>query len=256
MVTLDAHGDGTLSRHCHGAQCRIVSGPIALVGSGEFTPATEDVDRALLDGRTGRVVFLPTAAALEGEERVSYWVELGRAHYARLGIEAMPLLVLDRDDADRAEHAEQVAGAGMVYLSGGNPTYLARTLVGTRVGAAISEAWVQGTAVAGCSAGAIALTDTVPDIRRRRDRPIPGLGLVPGMAVMPHFDQIERWMPGAVQWAVEATPAGVHLVGIDEDTAVVGGPLQWRVMGHGHAWVLTTAGDPRSYADGETLSLG
>jgi cyanophycinase len=232
-----------------------VSGPIALVGSGEFTPATEDVDRTLLDGQTGRVVFLPTAAALEGEERIAYWVDLGRAHYARLGVDATPLMVLKRSDADRAELADQIAGAGLVYLSGGNPTYLAKTLVGTRVGAAINEVWMQGSAVAGCSAGAIALTDTVPDIRRRSGPPVPGLGLVPGMIVMPHFDQIERWMPGAIQWAVEATPPGVHLVGIDEDTAIVGGPLQWHVMGRAHAWILTNMGEHTSHAAGEVLSL-
>ncbi|HEX4578792.1 MAG TPA: Type 1 glutamine amidotransferase-like domain-containing protein [Candidatus Dormibacteraeota bacterium] len=230
-------------------------GPIALVGSGEFTPATEDVDRALLAGQSGRVVYLPTAAALEGEERIDYWVELGRAHYQRLGVEAIPLMVLDRDDADSAGLADQVAGAGMVYLSGGNPTFLAKTLVGSRVGAAINEVWMQGSAVAGCSAGAIALTDTVPDIRRRSGPPVPGLGLVAGMIVMPHFDQIERWMPGAIQWAVEATPPGVHLIGIDEDTAMVGGPRRWQVMGRGHAWVLASVGEHTSFAAGELVSL-
>jgi cyanophycinase len=233
-----------------------VPGPIALVGSGEFTPATEDVDRALLDGQAGRVVFLPTAAAREGDERIAYWVNLGRAHFARIGVDATPLMVMDRGDADRVEIAAQIEGAALVYLSGGNPTYLAKTLVGTRVGAAINAAWLQGGAVAGCSAGAIALTETVPDIRRRRSRPVPGLGLVQGMIVMPHFDQIERWLPGAIQWALEATPPGVHLVGIDEDTAIVGGPRQWRVMGRGHAWVLATAGEPQSYAAGQVFSLG
>jgi cyanophycinase-like exopeptidase len=230
-------------------------GPIALVGSGEFTPATEDVDRALLDGQDGRVVFLPTAAAQEGDERVAYWVNLGRAHYERLGVDASPLMVMGRDDANRADLAAQIEGAGLVYLSGGNPTYLAKTLVGTRVGDAIIQAWQQGGAVAGCSAGAIALTESVPDIRRRRSRPVPGLGLARGMIVMPHFDQIERWMPGAVQWALEATPPGVHLVGVDEDTAIVGGPRQWRVMGQRYAWVLTTPGEPGRHAAGEVFSL-
>jgi cyanophycinase len=231
-----------------------VPGPIALVGSGEFTPATEDVDTVLLDGQAGRVVFLPTAAALEGDDRVGYWVGLGRAHYARLGVDAAPLMVLDRVDADRAEIAAQIEGAGLVYLSGGDPTYLAKTLVGTRVGAAIIAAWLQGCAVAGCSAGAIALTETVPDIRRGSPS-VPGLGLVQGMIVLPHFDQIERWMPGAIRLALDATPPGVHLVGVDEETAIVGGPQRWRVMGHGHAWVLTTTGEPESYAAGEVLSL-
>jgi hypothetical protein len=47
----------------------------------------------------------------------------------------------------------------------------------------------------------------------------------------------------------------VHLVGVDEDTAIVGGPQEWRVMGHRRAWVLTTAGEPVSYAAGDVLSL-
>lgn len=233
-----------------------MSGPVALVGSGEFTPATEAVDRALLEGRPERVVFLPTAAALEGKERIAYWVELGLAHYERLGVDATPLMVLDREDADRPHLAAEVAGAGLVYLSGGNPPFLASTLVGSRVGDAIQDAWRQGTAVAGCSAGAIALTDTVPDIRNRRGTPVAGFGLVPGVSVIPHFDRIEQWMPGAVQWALRATPPGVHLVGVDEDTAIVGGPLQWTVMGRGAAWLLPGPGERLRHGDGETLVLG
>ena len=41
-------------------------GPIALVGSGEFLPVMEDVDRGLLAGRPPRAAFLPTAAGEEG----------------------------------------------------------------------------------------------------------------------------------------------------------------------------------------------
>jgi cyanophycinase len=230
-----------------------VTGRVGLVGSGEFTPATEGVDKDLLERVPRRVVFLPTAAAQEGSERVAYWVELGRAHYARLGVEATPLMVLDRQDADSAELAAQVAGAGLIYLSGGDPTYLAATLVGSRVGAAIVDVWRAGRSVAGCSAGAIALMQSVPDIRRRRGEPLAGLGLVQGMHVIPHFDKIEQWMPGAVQWAMERTPPGERLVGVDEDTALVGGPEEWRVIGRGSAWVLDTPGHPERYDDGARL---
>ena len=237
--------DGDHARH---------AGPVALVGSGEFTTAAEDVDRALLQGREQKVVFLPTAAAPEGEERLAYWVDLGRTHYRRLGVPATPLLVLDRDDADRSELAEQVAGAGLVYLSGGDPTYLAQTLAGSRVGDAILAAWRGGAALAGCSAGAIALTDSVPDIRRGRPT-VPGLGVVRSLMVIPHFDRIERWAPGVVARAVEAIPDGVHLVGVDEDTAIVGGPAEWRVMGRLAAWVLRRGADPERYGDGQALRL-
>lgn len=215
----------------------------------------EQVDAALLEGRPPRVVFLPTAAAPEGDKMVAYWVELGRVHYRRLGIEAVPLMVLDRDDANDPEMAEQIRRAGLVYLSGGSPTYLAATLVGTLVSAAIHDVWRRGTAIAGCSAGAIALTETVPDIRDRRGDSIAGLGLVRGMSVIPHFDQIERWMPGAVQWAIDHVPAGVCLIGIDEDTAIVGGPDEWQVMGASRAWVHGATGRPVEYGAGAVLSL-
>jgi cyanophycinase-like exopeptidase len=232
-----------------------MNGRIGLVGSGEFTPTTEDVDVTLLEQVDRRVVFLPTAAALEGTDRISYWVELGLAHYARLGVEASPLMVLDRASADNSELAAQVASAGLIYLSGGDPTYLATTIVGSRVGAAIVAAWRSGTSVAGCSAGAIALMEDVPDIRQGPGDAVAGLGLVPAMRVIPHLDRIERWMPGAVQRAIDRTPPGVQLVGIDEDTAVVGGPREWRVMGRGSAWLLSVPGAPLRYGDGAALAL-
>lgn len=50
--------------------------PVALVGSGEFLPVMEVVDRILLDGRAPKVVFLPTASAEEGPDTVEYWVRL------------------------------------------------------------------------------------------------------------------------------------------------------------------------------------
>ena len=50
-----------------------------------------------------------------------------------------------------------------------------------------------------------------------------GLGLIAGLAVIPHFDQMERWRPGALEWFAAWQPAGTTLVGIDEDTALVRG---------------------------------
>src|SRR2546430_975557 len=108
-------------------------GPVALVGSGEFLPVMEAVDAALLAGRPPRLAFLPTAAAQEGAERVDYWVELATEHCRRLGVEAVPVLALDRAGADDPGLAALIAGAGLVYLSGGNPGYLAETLRGSLV---------------------------------------------------------------------------------------------------------------------------
>ena len=58
-------------------------GPVALVGSGEYLPVLEDVERLLLAGRPPRFVQLATAAAPEGPASLARWHALGRASAER-----------------------------------------------------------------------------------------------------------------------------------------------------------------------------
>ena len=51
----------------HDALVRSTAGPLALVGSGEYLPVLEPLERALLEGRPPRYVQLATAAAPEGD---------------------------------------------------------------------------------------------------------------------------------------------------------------------------------------------
>ena len=227
-------------------------GPLALVGSGEYTEAMLDVDRDLLDGRPPRYVQIPTAAAPEGPQRLGYWVDLGRRHAERLGAQAVPLIVRDRTEADDAAIAEQVKGAGLIYLSGGKPTFLADTLRETLLWQAIVEAWRSGAALAGCSAGAMAFGDWVPEIRRP-GRGRPGLGVLPHIRVLPHFDAFARRLPDLLLRPLTRAPDGVTVLGVDEDTALVGGPESWTVRGRQSAWLLG-AGRRRQFTVGSTVT--
>ena len=232
-------------------------GPLALVGSGEFLPVMAQVDVELLRGRPPRAAFLPTAAALEGDARVAYWLDLGEKHYEQLGVEPVPVPVRTRHDADDLELAARLDGVGLVYLSGGDPHHLTRTLYGTRVWTAVVEAWRRGAALAGCSAGAMALTAGAPALRVGRDVPDGehnGLGVVSGMAVVPHFDRMSRW-EGALERFLAWQPPDTVLVGIDEETAVVGDGTTWRVVGERAVWVFEEGGR-RSLRAGEELALG
>lgn len=220
-------------------------GPVALVGSGEYLPVMATVEAGLLAGRPARYVQLPTAAAEEGPGAVARWVALGAEQAQRLGVEAVPVMVLDRDTADDEAMEQLVSGAGLVYLSGGSPGYLADTLRATRVWSAILEEWVKGAALAGCSAGAMALTGWVPDIRRPDAEPRPGLDVLPMLRVLPHFDRLAAWAPQMAESMAAQVPADVTLVGIDEETAIVsdGADLRrWAVHGRQAAWVFTPAG--------------
>ena len=70
---------------------------LALVGSGEYLPPMEPVDRLLLQRlpSPALVVCLPTAAGTEGAERIGYWARLAVEHFTRLGVSARSLPVIE-----------------------------------------------------------------------------------------------------------------------------------------------------------------
>lgn len=216
-------------------------GPIALVGSGEFLPGMADVDASLLaaTGRSRpRVVVLPTASWPDGEEVFRRWASMGVEHFTALGAEVEPVLVRDRFDADDEAHVQAIGEADLVYLSGGKPRHLTETLVGSPVGAALVDAHRRGATLAGCSAGAMGLADRHFDLRRRRLvwplRWRSGLGLVPGVSVIPHYDALPE--PVSALFVLQA-PRGATTLGIDEDTALVGNDGAWQVQGAGRVTI-------------------
>jgi cyanophycinase-like exopeptidase len=231
-------------------------GPLALVGSGEYLPVMQSVEGMLLAGREPRYVQIPTAAAPEGERSLRRWLDLGAAQADRLGVEQVPVVARDHAEADSAELAALVDGAGLVYLSGGNPAFLAKTLRGTRLWEAVVAAWRSGSALAGCSAGAIALTGWVPSMRALDREPDQGLQILPAIRVLPHFDKMLGWVPDLLTRAVLRPAPGTAVIGIDEETAIVdmtGTGHTWQVHGRQQAWVLSE-GKRRGFAAGSTLT--
>jgi cyanophycinase len=222
-------------------------GPVALVGAGEFLPAMSAFDASLL-ASTGvarpRVVILPTASFPDGEDVFQGWAAMGAAHFAGLGAEVEPVLVRDRAEADDPAAAQAVGEADLIYLSGGKPAHLLRALDGSAVGHALVAAHERGAALAGCSAGAMALAGHAFDFRLRF-MPFPlrwgaGLGIATGLSVVPHYDAWPE--PFSVLIALQA-PRGSVVLGIDEGTAVVGRDGAWQV--HGAARVTVWRGRRR-----------
>jgi cyanophycinase len=218
------------------------AGPLALVGSGEYLPQMADIEAELLRGRPPRYVQLATAAVPDGPPVVARWHRLGTEQAMRLGVEPVIVAVSDRADAEDPALAAQVAGAGLVYLSGGHPGYLADTLRDSVVWAAIVSAWRAGAALAGCSAGAMVLSSRVPSLRSPGRGDTAGLGLLPHLRVLPHFDAFAARVPDLLSRVLLASDTGITVVGVDEETALVGGPYEWTVKGRGSAWRLTPDG--------------
>jgi cyanophycinase len=231
-------------------------GPLVLAGSGEYTDAMDDVDRYVLEAVGDRpVVLIATACAMEGDERMTWWEQLGVRHFHKLGVRATPVRIRDQNEADVEANAEKIAEAGFVWFSGGSAGYLARAFSGTRSWQALQAANLRGAAVAGASGGLGVLNPHVqqigPDLQ-----PIPGptgLGLAAPVRAMSHFDRFVARRPDMVQRAIETLADGQKLVGVDEDTAIVWSDGVWRAMGHKRVQVFAKGAEPLLYGDGDVI---
>jgi cyanophycinase len=233
-------------------------GPVALVGSGEFLPAMNQVDAGLL-AMTGRVrprvAIVPTASFPDGLEVFERWAGMGVDHFSGLGAEVEPVLIRDRADADDDGHAQALGEADLIYLSGGKPGYLSSVLDGSTAGEELRAAHARGAVIAGCSAGAMALTERHFDFRGRRLlwplRWRAGLGIVAGASVVPHYDAWPE--PLSALLALQA-PRHMAIFGIDEETVAVGRDGTWQV--HGRARVTVWRGRRRErFRSGEVFRL-
>ncbi len=192
---------------------------LALVGGNEFNPGNEEQDRILAKAAgSGPAYVVPTAAARQGPDRA---VAHAQSWFSQFGLNLEELPVLKR------------TGGGFFYLVGGDPGLVVEVLHASRVWNAIFEAWRDGSALAGSSAGAMALCGHTliraswPN--RFNRRPTDALGLVPDTALLPHFDTFgHRW----IESAQSALP-GATLLGIDERSAAVWTEKEWRAMGPG-----------------------
>lgn len=219
-------------------------GTLMLLGSGEFTPAMDDVDRALLATLRphARVAIVPTAAGLE--DTPPWWIDKGSEHFRALGAEPVPVLLLNKQDAQDKRWSDAIADVDWIYFSGGDPGHLVESLEGTSFWSAVLARHRDGAILAGSSGGAMMMGQTTfvpsgrgPDGLPRTVTTRPAMGLVKDVIVAPHFDILPERMVS--QWA-GIVPAGHRLLGIDEDTALVQRDGTWDVKGKGRVLLFKT----------------
>jgi len=239
-------------------------GALVLAGSGEYTPTMDIVDRYLLELTAGRrVLLIATACAMEGDDRMTWWEQLGIEHFRQLGVAATPVRIRDREEADRPENAEQVAEAGLVWFSGGTPAYLAQAFEGTLSWQALEAANRRGAVVAGASGGLgvlnahVASTSQGPGPQRPGVNPqgVTGLGLAAPVRAMAHFDRMEARRPEFLEQVIANLAPGQMAVGVDEDTAVVWTESGWVAMGHKRVVVFEKGQERRVFRPGESVGV-
>lgn len=229
----------------------LAQGKIALVGAGEYLPTMAAVDKELLTylEATPRVVVVPTAAVPDGPVTTERWAQMGVEHFSQLGVHVEPVMLRTREDANTTDIVTRLTNANFVYFSGGKPHYLLQTLQDTLAWQAIKNIFATGGVIAGCSAGAMVLGGVIfgfPQVWQKQ----PALGLVPDVAIMPHFDEL----PSPLTQAIDRLDVAETIVGVDRTTALVWANEQWTVLGSGTVTVLKKPTKVR-YAAGQQVAL-
>jgi cyanophycinase len=238
-----------------------MEGSLALVGSGEYLPAMTSFEKSLLDdgiknGKADHFIQIPTAAGRESDDRLEYWKELGQRQADAIGVKATFLPIFTREDAFKQEHVDAIANSALMYMSGGDPHYLAEVLIDTPVWAAMVANWQSGASLAGCSAGAMVLSGQIPNFRLLNRAPSTGLNLLPEIRVIPHFNKFFKWIPESAAKLLLHVPNDAILIGVDELTAIVkrSGSTHWVVVGEAKVHVLKGLPDQQLH-DGQEINL-
>jgi cyanophycinase len=170
-----------------------------------------------------------------------------------MGAECRFLPILKREDAFNPQYIEEVTNAGLIYFSGGDPGYITEIFEGTPLWEKIKSEFFSGSSLAGCSAGAMAFGAKIVGLRISHAQS--GLGLIPEIEVIPHYDKFLGWVPDRIASIVLRSDEGTYLLGIDEDTALVLTD-KWRVQGRAKVHVLKGLADsPHTFNSGDEIAL-
>ena len=227
-------------------------GPLALVGSGEYLPQMADVEAGLLAGRPPRYVQLATAAVPDGPDVVERWHSLGITQAERLGVEPVIVPVNDRADAETRKWPPRWPGRGwctcrvVTRRTWPTPCEIPRCGPRSSMRGAVAPPW-PGVALAPSRS-----TSWVPRLRNPSEEGAIGLGLLPHLRVIPHFDRFAARGTYILNRFLLPFDPAVTVVGVDEETALVGGPEEWTVQGRQSVWRLTPDGRER-WGVGATL---
>ncbi|WMT92755.1 cyanophycinase [Pelagibacterium sp. H642] len=185
------------------------------------------------------------------------YLEKYQTSFARLGIsDVTELYIEDRLEAGLPEKIAALEDVQAVFFSGGDQLRITSQIGDTPIEERVHQIYEAGGVVAGTSAGASAMSETMlvrasnsASYRLGDLQMAAGLGLLPGVIIDQHFAQ--RGRIGRLIGAVAQNPR-VLGVGIDEDTAIVVRDGHFRVIGSGAVYLVDGSGVTHSnIAEGE-----
>jgi cyanophycinase len=216
-------------------------GDLVIIGGHEDKSGAMSVLREVVERARGGPVIVATLASEVANE---LWPVYRKA-FRKLGVRDVHHLDIERrsESADRTQ-VRSIDRARAVFLTGGDQLRLTSKLGGTLIAEAIRGVHARGGVIAGTSAGASVMSETMlvagsagDSVRVRADvRMAPGLGFVRDLVIDQHFSQ--RGRIGRLLAVVTQNPRLLG-VGIDENTAIVlNVERQFHVVGENAVYVV------------------
>ncbi|PYQ59302.1 MAG: cyanophycinase [Acidobacteria bacterium] len=216
-------------------------GTLIIIGGGE----RKDTEGTILQEVAGRVgtgkLVVATIATAEPEET---WKEY-RQIFKKLGVKKVEWLdIRVREEGFKEEVVRILDGATVIFFTGGDQLKITSQLGDSLVYRRIEEIYEQGGTIAGTSAGASVMSETMlisgdGDESHKVDAVLgmaPGLGFIRNAVIDQHFAQ--RGRLGRLLGAITQNPRTLG-IGLDENTAIVLDDNEWlEVVGAGAVYVL------------------
>jgi cyanophycinase len=217
-------------------------GTVVAIGGHEDRVGDKHILRAVADrlGRDGKMVVCTVATGEPQElwkEYEAAFRALGVKHVYRLDIES-------RQDASSERAMRILEGASGVFFTGGDQLKITSQIGDTPIYSRVREIYEQGGVVAGTSAGASVMSETMLVSNSEEESyriksallMAPGLGFASDMLIDQHFS--ERGRMARLVGAISQNPR-VLGVGIDENTALIlEHDRSFRVLGAGAVYVV------------------
>lgn len=222
-------------------------GPLIIIGGHEDKEGKRLILKEIAKRVEGRKLVIATVASHEPE---GYFETYQRA-FEGLGVgELVELYVHDRAETLSEEAARSLEGAAGVFFTGGDQLRISSQIGDTPVERAIRDMYLGGGLIAGTSAGASVMSDTMlvrgtsSETHRIGDLHMAaGLGLIHDVIIDQHF--AERGRIGRLLGAVAQNPR-VLGIGIDEDTAILVEDGEFGVHGRAGVYVVDGSGVTQS----------
>lgn len=201
-----------------------ISGNLIIIGGAEDKEGDKEILKRVakyIDSEKEKLVIATIATQYPEKSYEKY-----KNVFTKLGIKNIDKLDISlREDAFDSKNVKLVKNANLLFFTGGDQLRITSMIGGSPIYDAIKDLANNGGLIAGTSAGASVMSDTMIVQGEDDESPhkctlkmSPGLGLVNNIIIDQHFAQ--RGRIGRLLTAIAQNPE-VLGIGIDEDTAII-----------------------------------